>query len=348
MTVPHKLALIGFGTVAQGLVEILLRKEQELRDRHGMEFVVVAITDPIKGSLYDPSGLDLSAVMNSLESSGSLGQYPKSQDTTTGWDSFLTIDQCGADTVIEATYTNVVDGQPGLDHCRAALRSGKNVVTTNKGPIALAFDELQSLAARHGARILFEGTVMSGTPVLRLAATTLVGNEIRKVRGILNGTSNFILSKMDEGMAFDDALGEAQRLGYAEADPTADVDGYDAQYKLQILAHAVFGTRIAREEIARTGIRQITPQQIAQAKTEGRRYKLIAQLENTASGMRGSVAPEALAMDDPLSAIHGAMNAISFDCDLSGDVTVVGPGAGRLETGYALLVDCMNLVRHNV
>lgn len=344
----HQLALIGFGTVAQGFVEILLRKGQTLRADHGMEFTILAITDPLKGALYDPEGLDLSAVMSSMEASGSLMAYPDGPKTVRGWDSFATIDQSGADTIIETTYTNVVDGQPGLDHCRAALRLAKNVVTTNKGPIALAYEELTALAEEKGVRILFEGTVMSGTPVLRLAATALVGNEVRKIRGILNGTSNFILSKMDQGMTFDDALAEAQRLGYAEADPTADVEGFDAQYKLQILAHAVLGETIARDSIVRHGIRAITAAEMAEARRQGRRYKLIAQLHRTASGLVGSVSPEALAIDDPLAGVLGAVNAISFDCDLSGEVTVVGPGAGRLETGYALLVDCMNLVGKNL
>ena len=344
----HQLALIGFGTVAQGFVEILLRKDQVLREDYGMEFTVVAITDPLKGSLYDPEGLDLSAVMNAMEATGSLTAYPDGPKTIRGWDSFTTIAQSGADTIIEATFTNVVDGQPGLDHCRAALRRAQNVVTTNKGPIALAYQELRALAEENAVRILFEGTVMSGTPVLRLAAMTLVGNEIRKIRGILNGTSNFILSQMDQGMTFDDALAEAQGLGYAEADPTADVDGYDAQYKLQILAHAVFGEAVERDRIVRHGIRAITAAEVAEARRQGRRYKLIAQLERTAAGLVGSVSPEALPIEDPLAGVLGAANAISFDCDLSGEVTVVGPGAGRLETGYALLVDCMNLVRENL
>lgn len=344
----HQLALIGFGTVAQGFVEILLRKDQVLREDYGMEFTVVAITDPLKGSLYDPEGLDLSAVMNTMEATGSLTAYPDGPKTIRGWDSFTTIAQSGADTIIEATFTNVVDGQPGLDHCRAALRRAQNVVTTNKGPIALAYQELRALAEENAVRILFEGTVMSGTPVLRLAATALVGNEVRKIRGILNGTSNFILSKMDQGMTFDDALAEAQGLGYAEADPTADVDGYDAQYKLQILAHAVFGEAVERDRIVRHGIRAITAAEVAEARRQGRRYKLIAQLERTAAGLVGSVSPEALPIEDPLAGVLGAANAISFDCDLSGEVTMVGPGAGRLETGYALLVDCMNLVRENL
>lgn len=344
----HQLALIGFGTVAQGFVEILLRKDQVLREDYGMAFTVVAITDPLKGSLYDPEGLDLSAVMNAMEATGSLTAYPDGPKTIRGWDSFTTIAQSGADTIIEATFTNVVDGQPGLDHCRAALRRAQNVVTTNKGPIALAYQELRALAEENAVRILFEGTVMSGTPVLRLAATALVGNEVRKIRGILNGTSNFILSQMDQGMTFDDALAEAQGLGYAEADPTADVDGYDAQYKLQILAHAVFGEAVERDRIVRHGIRAITAAEVAEARRQGRRYKLIAQLERTAAGLVGSVSPEALPIEDPLAGVLGAANAISFDCDLSGEVTVVGPGAGRLETGYALLVDCMNLVRENL
>lgn len=344
----HKLALIGFGTVGQGLAEILLRRGPEITRRYGTEFTVVAISDAVKGSVYDPNGLDLAAVMNNLEAVGSLQGYPESPEVHKGWDSIQTIRHSNADTVVEATFTNVIDGEPGLTHCREALQSGKNVVTTNKGPIALAYDDLMHLAEKHRCRLLFEGTVMSGTPVLRTVNTALAGDRITRVRGIVNGTSNFILTQMEGGIAFDEALRDAQQRGYAEADPTADVDGFDAQFKTLILARAIMGETIDRNNIPCTGIRGITAHDIQAAQRKNSRYKLIARIEMSPVGLRATVGPEIVPLSDPLAGVGGAVNAISFDCELAGSVTVVGPGAGRMETGYALLVDCINMTRGQI
>ncbi len=344
----QKLAIIGFGTVGQGFVEILVRDSERLKAEYGVDFKVVAISDVAKGTLAHADGLNLTAVLESVETSGNFMEYPNTQGLVKGWDSVETILNSGADTVIEATFTNIIDGQPGIEHCRKALEAGKNVVTTNKGPIALALDELEGIAAARGVRILYEGTVMSGTPVLRLAATGLAGNQIQGIRGILNGTSNYILTRMEEGLTFTAALAEAQRWGYAEADPTNDVDGFDAQYKLLILARALFGSSLRREDILCTGIRAITSDDIARAREDGKRYKLVASLERDPSGLIGRVMPEAVALSDPLAGVAGAINALTYRCDLSGDVTIVGAGAGRLETGYALLIDCLNLYRGQI
>ncbi len=307
----HKLALIGFGTVGQGFVEILVRERETLQEKYGIDFTVVAISDMNKGTLSDPNGLNLPLVLESVKLSGTFAQYPDTSGLVREWDSFETIRQSEADTVLEATYTNIANGQPGLDHCRAALEAGKNVVTTNKGPIALGLDELERLARDHGTRILYEGSVMSGTPVLRLAQTSLAGDDIEMVRGILNGTSNYILTQMEEGLDFEEALAEAQKLGYAEADPTNDIDGYDAQFKLLILSQALFGVRIQKDDIFTLGVRHISRDDVAKAHRENRRYKLIASLEKTSSGIVGRVAPEIIPWSDPLAGVFGAVNALT-------------------------------------
>ncbi|MDA8194919.1 MAG: homoserine dehydrogenase [Thermaerobacter sp.] len=340
----HRLALIGFGVVSQGLVEILLKTEERL-SALGTSLQVVAISDPQKGSLYHPAGLDLAEIVRTIDQAGNLAGYPETPGLARGWDSLTTIARSNADTVIEATYTNIATGQPGLDHCRAALAAGKNVVTTNKGPVALAYDELLALAAEKGVRFAFEGTVMSGTPTLRLLATSLAGNQILGIRGILNGTTNYILTRMEDGFGYAEALSEAQRLGYAEADPGNDVEGYDALYKLLILGHVLFNRSIAPASVARRGISQLAPADIARAKEEGKRWKLIAKITRDGEDLSASVVPEMLPLADPLAGVGGATNAMTYDCDLSGAITVVGAGAGRIETGYALLIDCVNVVR---
>ena len=226
----HKLAFIGFGTVGQGLAEILRDKRESLKRDEDFEAEIVAVSDLMKGSIYHPNGLEIDKVLQVLGETGNLENYPAVPGLITGWDSFKTIRDTNADTIIEVSYTDVKTGQPAIGHCKTAFSSGKNIVMTNKGPVALAYRELADLAEKHNVHWEFEGTVMSGTPALRMPAAALAGNEINEVRGILNGTTNYILTKMEtEGITYEEALKEAQTLGYAEADPTSDVEGYDAR-----------------------------------------------------------------------------------------------------------------------
>lgn len=341
----HKLAFIGFGVVGQGLAEILHNKRQSLRDREGFEAKVVAISDFKKGSLYHPDGLDLETVLDAVQKTGSLESYPKTEGLVTGWNSLETIRQSNADTVVEVSYTDVKTGQPAIDHCRAAFQSGKNVVMTNKGPVALAYQELSSLANKHNVSWGFEGTVMSGTPALRMPKLALAGNDITEIRGILNGTTNFMLMRMDEGESYESALKEAQKLGYAEADPTSDVEGLDARYKIVILAQHVMGIPLSVEDVECTGISQMTPELIEQARTEGKRWKLVATAKKENGVVSAKVAAEKVPLDDPLASVSGALNAITYETDLLGPVTLSGAGAGKTETGFSLLIDLLTIAK---
>jgi homoserine dehydrogenase len=203
--VKHKLALIGFGTVGQGLAEILRDKGQMLRDNLGFDAQIVAISDLLKGSLYHPDGLEIATLLGVVQRSGKLDDYPDSPGLQRGWDSLKTIRETNADSVVEVSYTDIKTGQPAIDHCRAAFESSKNVVMSNKGPVSLAYAELSQIAEANGVRWGFEGTVMSGTPALRMPLTSLAGNDISEVRGIFNGTTNYILTKMEEGLAYEEA-----------------------------------------------------------------------------------------------------------------------------------------------
>jgi homoserine dehydrogenase len=344
----HKLALIGFGTVGQGLAEILRDKGAVLRETLGFEGQVVAISDMLKGALYHPDGLDVTKLLEVVKRTGKLDDYPDTPGLQRDWDSFKTIRETNADTVVEVSYTDIKTGQPAIDHCRAAFESGKNVVMSNKGPVALAHAELSALAKEKGVRWGFEGTVMSGTPSLRMALTSLVGNDIQEVRGIFNGTTNYILTRMEDELDYAAALAEAQQLGYAEADPTADVEGYDALGKVVILANVVMNLPLTKDQVACRGISHLTETDIAQAKAEGKRWKLIARVKKEGDRVVASVGPEMVPLTDPLANIMGATNAITYECDLSGPITLVGAGAGRTETGFALLIDLINIDRGNV
>jgi homoserine dehydrogenase len=340
-----RIAIIGFGVVGQGLVEIMRDKGEILRQQDGLDIQIVAVCDTVKGSVYHPQGLDAKLLLQAIQSTGSLDSYPESAGLVRGRDSVSTIRDTDADVIVEATWTNLETGEPAITHIRTAFHAGKHVVTSNKGPVALAYKELKSLADAGGLLWGIEGTVMSGTPALRLGTTALAGCTIQAVRGILNGTTNFILTRMEDGATYTEALAEAQRLGYAEADPTADVEGYDALGKLLILAAVVFDHPITAHQVSRQGITHLTPQDIQHARAQGKRWKLIAELQRTDDGVQARVAPQMIDLAHPLAGVSGATNAITYVTDLLGEVTLVGPGAGRRETGFALLSDLLEIHR---
>jgi len=339
-----KLLFIGFGTVGQGLSELLLTKKDDLATQYGLDWKVIGIADMLKGSAYDPGGLDLAEALALVERGESLSDWPgvgRDRDAPT------MIAEADADVMLEITYTDIETGQPATDHIRAALERGMHVTTTNKGPVALHSRELIELAKDHGVQFLYEGTVMAGTPLLNLIRETLAGSEISEMQGILNGTTNYILTKMESGMDYEAALAQAQQLGYAEAVPDADVLGWDALAKVTILANTVFGAELAPADSLCTGITQITPDDIATARAKGKRYKLIGRVWRDGDQVSASVSPQLMDLSHPLAGVGGATNAMTISTDTLGDVTIVGPGAGRVETGFSLLNDLLAIRRQS-
>lgn len=335
-----KIALIGFGTVGQGLAEILRDKGAELEQNYDFRADIVAVATQNRGSLYHPDGLDVRDLLVAIQK-GHLDNYPDVADLSRHWDTLTIIRQSNADVMVETTHTNLQTGQPALDYCLAAFDSGKHVVLANKGPVAVAYAELKEQARQAGKRLLFEGTVMAGTPSIRLALEALAGCTIREARGILNGTTNYILTQMENGMSYGDALAQAQQLGYAEADPAGDVDGWDAAGKVIILAAALFNKKLTLSDMSVTGISRIGADDVAEARAAGEKWKLIAHITPESA----SVAPARIPLSNPLAAVSGATNAITYNTDLLGDVTLVGAGAGRLQTGFALLSDLLDIAR---
>jgi homoserine dehydrogenase len=256
-----------------------------------------------------------------------------------------TIRETNADVVIEVTPTDIRTGEPAISHIRAALAVGKHVVTTNKGPVVLAMRELLELAAANEVQFRYEGTVMSGTPVLNVGQRFFAGNRIDRIRGILNGTTNYILTQMESGKSYGDALKEAQRLGYAETKPDADVLGHDALGKVVILANRLMGANLRVGDVSCEGITGITAEHVARSAAAGKRWKLIGEARREGDRVIGSVAPRELPSSDPLAHVQGVTNAITFTTALLGDVTIEGPGAGKKETGFALLSDLLEIAR---
>jgi homoserine dehydrogenase len=338
----YRLALIGFGNVGQGLAQILRDRAQELGQRYGATFQIVAVCDFLQGSLYDPVGLDPAMLLQAVENHGHLRNIEAPHQ---GWDAMETITRSDAEIVVEMSYTDLQTGEPALSHIRAALEGGRHVATTNKGPIALHYPALAALARQHKVKIEAEGTVMSGTPAIHLGQEQLAGAGIRSIQGILNGTTNYILTQMELGESYAAALSDAQARGYAEADPTGDVEGIDAAGKVVILANLLMGASLTMRDVKRKGITGITPQDIVEAREAGERWKLIGIVEEKNGRIQAAVQPVRLPMAHPLASISGAANAITYSTDLLGDVTLVGPGAGRIETGYALISDLLAIHR---
>lgn len=331
-----RLFFIGFGTVGQGLAELLVRKKEYLSSTYALDIEVVGIADKIKGSVMEPRGLNLSVALEKAGGGGDLSGLSASRFEGEALDM---IQQVDADVMLEATYTDIETGEPATSHIRKALERGMHVVTTNKGPIALHYKELKELADKKGARLLFEGTVMSGTPLINFIRENLAGCEIREIKGILNGTTNYILTRMEEGLSYDEALKKAQELGYAEAVPDADVLGWDALAKVTILAKYVFKAEAKPFDYPCEGITGITAASISEAKARDKRFKLIGKVLRDGNLVKASVAPEEIDLSHPLASIMGATNAVTITTDALGDVTVVGPGAGREPTGYSMLND---------
>ncbi len=335
----QNILLIGFGTVGQGLCEIIQEKSHFLKQKYDYEPVVTGVCDPRFGTVYCADGLDTQLLITQAH------EGTKFTENLQKWDAVELIRNAEADVVCELAFTNLNDGEPAITHCRAAFETRKHVVTSNKGPAALAYREMMQLAAANGVQFLIEGTVMSGSPVLNLADGPLAGCTITSAKGILNGTTNYMLSEMEKGMDYDEVLKTAQELGYAEADPAGDVEGYDARAKVTILTNVVMGENFSIDDVSCEGITGITAEDIRRAKSENARWKLIGSVEKTEGKVTAAVKPEMVPLTHPLAGVMGAANALTFHTDLLGDVTVVGPGAGRQETGYSILTDLIALHR---
>ncbi|MBC8171534.1 MAG: homoserine dehydrogenase [Anaerolineae bacterium] len=326
------IVLIGFGNVGQGLITILKTKAEALAQQYQFAPRIVGVATRSHGTLYHRDGLNLESLL-----AGSVSAYPDTPGLQRDLDIISLIQQPDVDIVIEASPSNFETGEPALTYCYTALEAGKHLVLANKGPVAVDYAGLRQKAAEQGLSLYFEGTVMAGTPSIRLALEALAGCTITRFRGILNGTTNYILTQMENGLSYADALKQAQDLGYAETDPTADVDGWDAAGKLIILSTALFGTKLTLADLSVTGISGISSADIQAAQTANERWKLIAE----ASPTGGSIRPIRLPLSDPLTGVAGGTNAITYTTDLMGDITLIGAGAGRVQTGFALLADLL-------
>jgi homoserine dehydrogenase len=343
-----RLSLVGFGVVGQGFAELLMTKHDFLKQYYGVDISLVGVANARHGFIYRQDGLHIPSLLEIATEKGPLTDYPG----ITHWDSVLEgLQASSADVLVEVTPTNLRDAEPGMSHIRVALSKGMHVVTANKGPAALAANQLITLARQHGVQLRMESTVMAGTPVISTIREGVAGARVHAMRGILNGTTNYILSVMAEGRDYVEALTDAQSKGYAETDPTADIEGYDAVAKTLILAALVFGQTLKPEQVVREGITAITREQIQSVNDQDKRMKLIASLRLLTDGdgqkkiLEARVEPTILPLTDPLARVDGVTNALTIHSDTLSEVTIIGPGAGPIQTGQGLLADVLACVQ---
>jgi homoserine dehydrogenase len=331
--------LLGFGVVGQSFVKLLLSHSTDLYNEYSIKPRVVACADT-GGIVTCNRGLDLDKLLNVKKIKKSVMQYGSNRDTTGILD---VIENMDAEVVIELTPTNITDGEPGKSHIITAMKSGKNIITVNKGPLALEFPSLMELAEYNRIEFKYSGTVGGGTPILEFAKRCLKGDRILSFEGILNGTTNYILSKMYEGLNFSQALKDASEKGYAEKNPTLDIDGYDAVAKLVIASNLVMNMKSTMSDVQRTGIRNVQASQVVNERKKGNAVKLIASCD----GKKLIVAPTPVSKKDPIC-VDGTLNAITFTCQHSGQQTIIGKGAGGMETASSILrdlIDIRNVIR---
>ena len=323
--------ICGFGTVGQGFAEVLARRMEFLEERYGCPILVTGAMDS-KTYVLDRNGLDPLELVATKQRTGRVGE-----DEYT--DSTKVLDQAAYDILVEVSPTDIKTGGAGLRNITHALENRKDVITVNKGPLALKFNELITLARRNKCKFRFEGSVGGAMPIINLCRENLRGEKIESIRGIFNGTCNFILSKMDKGQPFDQVLKEAQQMGYAETDPTNDIEGYDSACKVAILANSVFGRNVTFDDVKITGITGITEEAIALAASRNMVIRLIGEVSET----KLEVGPRLVPRGHPLS-ISGTLNTAQIISDLAGPITVSGRGAGRTETASAILSDLISIM----
>jgi len=329
-----RLILIGFGVVGQSFVKLLLSRTADLYNLYGIKPRVVACIDN-GGSAVSPQGLDLNRLLDVKRTKGTVASYQARKDK---FDTIHIIENVGAEVLIELTPTNLKDGEPGILHITTAMKYGKNVITVNKGPLALAFPSLIELARFNNVNLRFSGTVGGGTSILEFAKRCLRGDRIVSFRGILNGTTNYILTKMEDGLNFQDALIDAKNKGYAEKSPSLDVEGYDAAAKLAIMANWIMGMKVTIKDVNRSGISKVKLSDIQLAQKEGKAIKLIARCNKNSLDVK----PTYVSKIDPIC-VNGTLNAVTFTSEHSGQQTIIGRGAGGIETASAILRDLIEI-----
>ena len=327
-----RLIICGMGVVGQSFVKLLIDSSESLYKKYGIKPRIVACADS-NGVAYSQTGLDLEKLLIVKKNYGTVAKYSEEKLHFENY-----IENIDAEVFLELTPTNLISGEPGLSHIISALRTHKNVITVNKGPLALSFPSLIELSDYNNVMLRFSGTVGGGTPVLEFAKHCLKGDKITSFSGILNGTTNYILTKMTEGFTFDEAFNDAKIKGFAEAESSLDIDGDDAAAKLVIMANWIMGYKVSMKDVDKRGIADVKLNDITDAIKNKKNIKLIAKCDDK----NLYVKPSIISADDPIC-VNGTLNAVTFKSVHSGDQTIIGRGAGGMETASSVLRDLIEI-----
>ena len=341
-----KLCFIGFGSVARSLVRLLERKRDALKSKYDITYSITGIATGRHGFAVNPDGFDVQQALELVESGKSITPLSTFQVA----DSLAVIQHSQAEVMFENSPVNYETGQPAIDHVRAALNAGMHAITANKGTVVHGYRELTALAESNGKKFRFESTVLGGSPVFATFREAMPLAELISFKGIINATTNLILSRMEEGESFEGAVKYCQSIGIAETDPSGDVDGWDASVKVAALATVLMDSPLKPQEVERMGIREITPAMVNQAKGEKKRWKLVASAERVGSQIKARVAPELVDASSPLYGMMGSSTGLTFRTDVLPDYSVImsereGMKGGPEETAYGLFADFVSLGR---
>src|SRR3984893_8434956 len=328
------LCLLGFGNVNRTLVELLQLKKSDLRERYGIEWRITGVASRRIAWQVNTTGFDVAQLLRAQNSDAFARMRGEDCKHCNAW-----LNAAQPDVVFEATSLNVENGQPAIDHIRAALEHGAHAITANKGPVVHAYEELRDLAARRGKQFLFESTVMDGVPIFSLFRNTLPATEVKGFKGILNSTTNVILTGMEGGLSFDESLGQAQQLGVAETDASHDIDGWDAAAKVAALVNVIMGVRLPPQKVQREGIRRLIGEAVRSARNAGAPYKLICRAQRTDSGVTASVRPQEFPLGAPMALVDGTSSIIQFETDIFPGLTITEENPGLYATAYGMLAD---------
>ena len=329
----HNLCLLGFGNVNRTLVRLLVDRREELRERYGIAWKVTGVATRRLGWVAAPEGLDPMLLIEGSRSNHLPHISPPPGDVRE-W-----LRAAGADFLFEATSLNAKDGQPAIDHIRAALEGGAHAITANKGAVLHAHELLSKLATKHGRRFLFESTVMDGVPIFSLFRENLPAIHLRGFHGILNSTTNVMITGMEEGLTFAESLKKAQSIGVAESDATDDIEGWDAAVKTALLVRVLMGVPIELDSIERASIGNLGAEQVKAARKAGKPYKVVCRAARTAQGVDASVRLEQVPLSDPMAHVTGTSSVVYFETDMFPGLAIFEENPGLEATAYGMLAD---------
>lgn len=333
----RRLAVVGLGNVGTALVALLRERGEQVRVEHGLDLRITGVMTRRLGMVADPAGLDLDAL--------AAGEVPAGTaydaGAVGGW-----LEAAQADVLVELSAVDLESGEPATSFLREALERGIHGVTANKGPVVHAYRELDALAAAHGVRFRFEAATADCLPVYTLYRESLPLERPHRVRGLVNGTTSVILEAIEAGASFADGVRLAQEQGIAEADPSLDVDGFDAAVKVVAIANVLMDADLRLADLDVTGIRDLDADDVRAAAAAGTPIRLVATVERDAAGaVRGRVAPEPLAESDPFRGLDALALGLHFEGDLMPGLTVVGHGLTPRQTAYGVLIDVLGALR---